>query len=110
MNDFDEKITAQAVATDNIIITATLFFSSILMILFESIYKNVDFFYFDKNSEKSNTFYNIKYYFLILCKEDWKSSFNSLKLNIFVKKVKMILEMNAMPNDTIQFIGSLVER
>ena len=72
--------------------------------------KMLIFFYFDKNSEKSNTFYNIKYYFLILCKEDWKSSFNSLKLNIFVKKVKMILEMNAMPNDTIQFIGSLVER
>lgn len=56
MNDFDEKITAQAVATDNIIITATLFFSSILMILFESIYKNVDFFILTKIVKKVTRF------------------------------------------------------
>ena len=56
MNDFDEKITAQAVAIDNIIITATLFFSSILMILFESIYKNVDFFILTKIVKKVTRF------------------------------------------------------
>ena len=56
MNDFDEKITAQAVATDNIIITATLFFSSILIILFESIYKNVDFFILTKIVKKVTRF------------------------------------------------------
>ena len=59
MNDFDEKITAQAVATDNIIITATLFFSSILMILFESIYKNVDFFNLGKKTRPHDTNFSV---------------------------------------------------